>query len=245
MKVAIIPMRSGSKGLIDKNINTFNFKPLFYWTLLKLKSLITTGDLDQVIVSSDDDDYLNRVNSLFNFPKLKLSKRPEILALSDTTTEDVVSHELKKANIDKGSVSIIEVTSPLIPFLKLKEMINVNLCSMDSQNKNVYFPYFSSFLLCSVSSQYWRKFNNFSFLKMYEKRLMRQSKEHLIYKEVGAWSISIGRFIVQKTRIYSDSKIIKIPSEFGVSINDKYDFEKAEDIFRVKESEILEGLNNE
>ena len=48
--LALIPARSGSKGLKDKNFLNFNKKPLIYWTIIEsLKSKY----ISDVIVSSD------------------------------------------------------------------------------------------------------------------------------------------------------------------------------------------------
>ena len=52
MKIlGIIPARSGSKGIKNKNIRLLNKKPLIYWTIkTALKS-----KLDNVIVSTDSN----------------------------------------------------------------------------------------------------------------------------------------------------------------------------------------------
>jgi CMP-N,N'-diacetyllegionaminic acid synthase len=54
MKIyAIIPARSGSKGLPDKNIRMLNGKPLFAYSILFAKSL----NVDRVICSTDSEHY--------------------------------------------------------------------------------------------------------------------------------------------------------------------------------------------
>ena len=52
--IGIIPARSGSKGLPDKNILPFAGKPLMAWTIL---TALGAGVLDEVFVSTDSGKY--------------------------------------------------------------------------------------------------------------------------------------------------------------------------------------------
>lgn len=52
--LGIIGLRSGSKGLKNKNIKTFNGKPLFYWIV---KKALNSKYLNRVIVSTDSNNY--------------------------------------------------------------------------------------------------------------------------------------------------------------------------------------------
>lgn len=53
-KIAIIPARSGSKGLPNKNILMLQGKPLIGWTI---EAAITSGQFEKVIVSTDSLEY--------------------------------------------------------------------------------------------------------------------------------------------------------------------------------------------
>ena len=53
-KIAIIPARSGSKGLKDKNVKIFHGKPLMAWTI---EAALKSGVFDKVIVSTDSVEY--------------------------------------------------------------------------------------------------------------------------------------------------------------------------------------------
>ena len=53
MKVAIIPARSGSKRIAQKNIKLFCGKPMIAWSI---EAAIESGCFDRVIVSTDDND---------------------------------------------------------------------------------------------------------------------------------------------------------------------------------------------
>lgn len=52
--IAIIPARSGSKGLKDKNIKLMNGKPLIYYSI---KAAIDSKCFDEVFVSTDSEHY--------------------------------------------------------------------------------------------------------------------------------------------------------------------------------------------
>jgi len=49
--LGVIPARSGSKGLKDKNIKLLKKKPLIYWTILRASQ---SKLLDKIVVSSDN-----------------------------------------------------------------------------------------------------------------------------------------------------------------------------------------------
>ena len=50
MKIAIIPARSGSKRVKNKNIKIFNNKPMIAWPILAAKK---SKLFDQIIVTTD------------------------------------------------------------------------------------------------------------------------------------------------------------------------------------------------
>ena len=52
MLIALIPARSGSKGIPHKNIKLFCGKPLIQWTI---EAALNSINVDRVIVSTDDN----------------------------------------------------------------------------------------------------------------------------------------------------------------------------------------------
>ena len=52
--IAIIPARSGSKGLKDKNIRNLNGRPLLAWTI---DAAVRSGEFDEIMVSTDSEAY--------------------------------------------------------------------------------------------------------------------------------------------------------------------------------------------
>ena len=58
--LGIIGLRSGSKGLKNKNIKNFNGKPLFYWII---KKALKSKYLNRLIVSTDSAKYRKKALS--------------------------------------------------------------------------------------------------------------------------------------------------------------------------------------
>lgn len=237
MNTVVVPMRSGSKGLKNKNIKDFSGLPLYFWTLKKLYNLSLLGKVDKIIVSSDNDWYLDLVKLGFSTllsETLILSKRPEGIATDVTTTEEVCSHELNKHGINDGILSIVEITSPLIPVDSLSLMMSV----IDDAND-------SAFLVHKDIGQYWKcvKNNDYKWEKLYTDRKMRQQENEILYKEVGAWSVKVDKFKQYKNRIIESSCIpIVIEKEYGISINNEDDFIQAEYLMKTYCSAVFKDI---
>lgn len=231
----IVPLRSGSKGLKNKNVKSFCNLPLYYWTIKKLHNLMLLDKIDKIIISSDSDWYLSDIESKFSFLKenLILSKRPDFLSTDVTTTEEVCLYELEKYNINEGLLSIIEVTSPLIPVDSLSLMFN-------AINGDIY----SSFLVYEDIGQFWKcnKYNKFRWEKLYLERRMRQQESEILYREVGAWSVEIGEFKQHENRIVQPCLPIIIEKDFGISINDENDFLYAEMLMKDNSSQVYKDM---
>ena len=87
--IAIIPARSGSKGLIGKNIKLLLGKPLICWTI---ESALSSKNIDLVLVSTDSEEIANiSINCGAEVPFI----RPLNLASDEATTFSVVEHAIK------------------------------------------------------------------------------------------------------------------------------------------------------
>lgn len=109
--IAIIPARSGSKGLPNKNIKELNGKPLIAWTI---DTAFKSKHLDEVFLSTDSKEYADiAYNFGLNIPFL----RPAILSTDSSTNDEVIEHVLNEFQ-DKFSKKFdyivwLEPTSPL------------------------------------------------------------------------------------------------------------------------------------
>lgn len=109
--LCIIPARSGSKRIKNKNIIKFNKQPIIYWSLIvALKSKC----FDKIIVSTDSDKIIRIVNK-FGL-NIECFKRPKSISRDTTPLFEVVRNYLKKSNKKWKKVCCILPSSPLIDF---------------------------------------------------------------------------------------------------------------------------------
>ena len=84
---AVLPMRGGSKRVPRKNLRQLGGKPLFAWALEEIASLEI---VDRLVVDSEDDEILEKVNELF--PAIETFVRPKRLAQDHSSMIDVLKH---------------------------------------------------------------------------------------------------------------------------------------------------------
>lgn len=106
-RIAIIPARSGSKGLKDKNIIDLCGKPLIAYSI---EAALETGLFDHVIVSTDSEHYAE----IAQHYGAEVMMRGEALSNDKATTfmvlEDILKNRLKES-IDY--FVLLQPTSPL------------------------------------------------------------------------------------------------------------------------------------
>lgn len=114
--LGIIPARSGSKGIIDKNIQEIHGKPLLSYTLEEAHK----SKLDEVILSTDSKKY----QSLIRGTRVKCPiLRPEELSTDKALTIDVVHHVLTYLSDLGENFDIIMLLQPTCP-LRSHKLIN-------------------------------------------------------------------------------------------------------------------------
>jgi CMP-N-acetylneuraminic acid synthetase len=108
--IAIIPARSGSKRLPQKNILDLSGKPLIAWTI---EAALNSGLFDRVIVSTDSN-YIAEISTSYGAEVPFL--RPPSLSTDTATSFDVVVHTLdyfSKIGEVFNIVTLLQPTSPL------------------------------------------------------------------------------------------------------------------------------------
>jgi len=111
--LAIIPARSGSKKIKNKNIIKIKKKPLIYYTI---KEAIKSKYIDEICLSTDSVKIQN-ISKTYGLNSFFL--RPKILSTDNALTKDVVLHGLKKSEIFfKKKFDYIVLLQPTCPLRK-------------------------------------------------------------------------------------------------------------------------------
>lgn len=136
--LGVIPARSGSKGLPNKNIKLLRGKPLLAWAIEEaLKSIY----LDQVIVSTDSKDIAKIAMKYGACVPFLRSKK---LATDESPTIDTVIDLIQKLP-QYDYVVLLQPTSPLRTFQDIKSAIDIvkttNIKSLVSVNESEESPY--------------------------------------------------------------------------------------------------------
>ena len=111
--IAFLPCRQGSQRVKNKNIKSFAGVEdgLIY---IKLSQLLDVESIEQIVVSTNDLE-VKRIARSFSNTKIIIDDRPEELASSSTSTDDLINYV--PSIIASGTVLWTHVTSPFITSL--------------------------------------------------------------------------------------------------------------------------------
>ena len=116
--IAIIPARSGSKGLPEKNILDLNGHPLMYYTI---KAALESGCFDTVMVSTDSEKYADIAQSCgAEVPFL----RSEELSSDTAGSWDVVREVLTQYKVMGNSFDYVALMQPTSPLRNAEDIKN-------------------------------------------------------------------------------------------------------------------------
>lgn len=115
--LALIPARSGSKGLPGKNLRLIGGHPLVAWTI---QAAMNSKFVDQVIVSSDSHEVLAQA---LQVGAIAL-ERPRELATDSSLASEVIRHALESRR-DCDIFAYLQPTSPLRTSVHIDEALTV------------------------------------------------------------------------------------------------------------------------
>lgn len=117
--IAIIPARSGSKGLKDKNIKNLNGKPLIAYTI---EAAENSGIFDKIIVSTDSKKYAE-IAKKYGAEVPFLRSRENSSDKADSWC--VVREVLSKLNEKYDIIFLLQPTSPLRTYRHIQESLTL------------------------------------------------------------------------------------------------------------------------
>lgn len=224
MNVAIIPARSGSKRIINKNVKDFLGKPIIQYSI---EAALASELFDKVIVSTDSKEIaLIAESSGAEIPFM----RPDNLSDDHTATAPVIKHaleELTSSGFNVNYACCIYATAPLISIDDLKEgydVINKNDCSSCFSITTFAFPILRS-LIVEIDGT----------LKMNwpENELVRSQDLPESYHDAGQFYwLNVEKFLKSPSLYYKDSRGVILKRNHVQDIDTIEDWEMAEQIFK-------------
>lgn len=117
---AVVPARSGSKRLKNKNMRLLNGRPLLFYTI---DSLIGHDEIREIIFTTDSRDYIDAVNLEYG-NRVRVEQRPETYASDATKVKDEVERLEAAGVLDTEWFMLCLPTSPLRDFKIVKEVLD-------------------------------------------------------------------------------------------------------------------------
>lgn len=134
MNIAIVPARSGSKRIKNKNIKKFLGKPIIFYTL---KKLFKSKLFDKIIVSSNSKKILNICSKKFNIIR---HLRNEKFSDDKSSTIDAINSCIKECKLSSfDNVCCVYPCTPLLNIHDLKKTLSI----LYSNNKKFIVPVIS------------------------------------------------------------------------------------------------------
>jgi len=229
--IAVVPARSGSKEIKNKNLKKFNGKSL---VRKSLEEALKSKKFNKIILTSDSKNILNEANFTKSKKIIKLL-RPKSLAKDNSSIYGVMIHAVKKYEEEfKQKIDIVVLLQPVTPFRTYKHIAKV----VNSHKK------FKSDAVITITKfdypVYWGlKKNNknqiSNFIRNGNKYTRRQDAPQ-IYKPAGlVYSIKrsflIKIFNKGKILPMGDTRGIEVSSREAINLDSKFQLKIAQAIF--------------
>lgn len=220
--IAIIPARSGSKGLPNKNIKKLNGIPLIAYSIECAKSC---EFIDEVFVSTDSQEYANiALKYGASVPFL----RPENISNDKSQAYDYVSHCIESYVVKFGYefdyFIVLQPTSPIRKVYHImdvvKMLIDQKLDSVVSVCKADHIPQIFNHLPENESMYMFYKDDKNSF--------NRQDFGEYYKLNGSIYAMKVSEFIKHKSYYIENSKAYIMDKKFSIDIDDELDFFMAE-----------------
>ncbi len=233
--IAIIPARSGSRGVPQKNKKLLLGKPLIQWTI---EFALNAKEIDKVIVTSDDGEILNLAHELGAI----IVDRPSTLATDDCQLDDVYLWTVRQAIAD-GDLNVDSTLVFLAPTSPFRNANDIN------QAVGIYKHHYQNFgtpvtIIAMYEDQrfHWRR--NYSdnpeqfdspapsVIPVFQnpaKRLGRQWTREWLLTEAGSiYVVDTRQFLLNRHVRFEPHIAYIMPQERCTEIDTPLDFEIAE-----------------
>lgn len=226
-KIAIIPLRAGSKGIPGKNKKKLLGRPLFSWTLGEA----IFSNLNEIYIFTDDKDIIEYVNKNYTWTeKVKVMERSEESATDTASTEYGMIELAQRLNYNFDILCLLQATSPLTT------RGDINKC-LDKIEKEKYA---SALTVVNTMRFIWDENGN-SINYDYNSRPRRQDFKGLLVENGAVYTTTKEQFKNSGVRIGGNIAIVKMSEDTLTEIDEKEDWVIMEKLIENRLSKFKRG----
>lgn len=217
---ALIPARSGSKGVPKKNLKVLNGKPLIQWTI---EAAVKSSVFSRIVVSTNDEEVLELADNL----NVRTLARPDEFATDTAKSSDVIKHFLD-VNPEITNLAYLQPTSPLRTSEHISEAVD---------------QFFQSKIDCLISVTEVTQYPEFMYSLSPHGLLIRERKMHEIRRQDIPLRVLVnGAMYIAKTDIlkinhynfaHCDAYAFQMAVEDSIDLDTPTDFLIAEQLMRI------------
>ena len=155
--IAIIPARSGSKSIKDKNITELGEKPLIAWSI---ETCFKSKLISKVYVSTDSKKYAKIAKQ---FGPVEILLRPKKISGDFSTDYQMIKHAIENIDCDYNYIAHIRPTTPLRKISDFNNAIKSFINSKFTSLRSVHEMSETSYKSVEINNGTLRSLKNFNF----------------------------------------------------------------------------------
>ena len=228
-KIAIIPLRAGSKGIPNKNKKKMLGRPLYQWALGEA----IFSNLDKIYIFTDDQQIIEDIKKEYHWTdKVEVVKRSEESAIDTASTEMGMLELAMQLNYNFDIYCLIQATSPLLT----REDINQVLFKVEEEQ-------FDSALTVVENKRFtWTKDGksvNYDYLH----RPRRQDYEGMLVENGAFYAVKKETYLQTKNRLGGKIGIVKMCEDSLYEIDEPSDWDIIEILLKNRELKHKKNLS--
>lgn len=221
MITVFLPCRAGSERIPEKNTKTFADVNGGLLTI-KLHQLLKVDSIDNIVLSSNDLNVIKIARQVSN--RIIIDERPEHLALSSTSTDDLVKYVPQI--IKEGHVIWTHTTSPFLDHFIYSKAIKLYLDNLNNELND------SLMTVNRIQTFLWDHKKSFNYDRKLEKWPRTQTLKELFEINSGMFINSIDNYKKFDDRIGEEPFLMNTKGYTSFDIDWPEDFLLGEMIYR-------------
>ncbi len=225
MKIAIIPARSGSKRIINKNIKNFHGKPIISYAIKCAKD---SKLFDKILVSSDSKKII-KIAKKYGAEAPFI--RPSFISRDKSLTIDVVKHAIKWLSKNGNKINFvccIYPTSPLMIHQDLRNSFKI------VKKKKIDFLIAVTKYSYPVQKSFYLKNNMIKLLQSSKHSTASQTLRETYHDAGQFYWARTKTWLKKKSILNNNSFAFKLPQLRVQDIDNINDWKIAEKLFKLK-----------